>query len=110
SERFAGRALSHCAGHARFARCRWTPAKSLQIRSEAPERWRGWRRRRRESGAGSGQGREKVNLKQKIDNVATEESLQKGRARRFPLRESRSEERRVGKEGGCGSGGRSGKK
>src|SRR5439155_4168697 len=25
SERFAGRALSHCAGHARLARCRWTP-------------------------------------------------------------------------------------
>jgi small subunit ribosomal protein S12 len=29
-----------------------------------------------------------INLKQKIDNVATEESLQKARARRFPLRES----------------------
>src|SRR5256884_9564201 len=27
-------------------------------------------------------------LRRKIDNVATEESLQKGRARRFPLRES----------------------
>ena len=40
----------------------WTPTESLQIWSEAPERWRGWRRRRSESGAGCGQGREKVNF------------------------------------------------
>src|SRR5262249_13987839 len=74
--------------HARRAWRGWTPARSFQIWSEAPERWRGRRRRRGESSAGGGQGREKVNLKQTIDNVATEESFQKGRARRFPLREA----------------------
>src|SRR5438270_878162 len=88
-ERLAWRSLSHCARHARCARCGWTAARSLQIWSEAPESRRSEGSRTESSVKGSC-GRKEIILNRKIENVATKESLQKGRARRFPLWESGS--------------------
>src|SRR5437867_354305 len=96
-EGFARRALSHCAWNARQSGGRWTPPQSFQVWSETTERWRRRGRRgegaRAKSGSEGRRGRKEIILDRKIDNVATEESLQKGGARRFPLRES----------GGCAS-------
>src|SRR5206468_7110740 len=81
---FAGCPLSYCARDARCAGCRWAPARPLQIWGEAPQRW--WGRRRRSEGSP----RKEIILDRKIDNVATEKSLQEGGACRFPLWESGS--------------------
>src|SRR5260370_42657259 len=89
-ERFAGRALSHCARDARQSGRRWTSPKSLQIWSETTERWR--RRWRSEGGCveggSEGRRRKEIILDRKIDNVTAAESLQKRGAHRFPIRES----------------------
>src|SRR5205814_9827406 len=72
----------------------WTASQSRQVWSEAAERRSGWRWReggRTESGEGAccqGRRRKEIILDRKIDNVTAAESLQKGRACRFPLRES----------------------
>src|SRR5437773_1278091 len=63
--------------------------RKVSVKSKSPALFR-CPQRRGVSGAGSGQGREKVNLNNTITNVATEESLQKRGARRFPLWESGS--------------------
>src|SRR5436305_6425950 len=69
-ERFAGRALPHCARNARRIGCGWAEARSFQVRSKATEGWRGSRwRRRSESSAGSSQINNQ-SLKETIDNVA----------------------------------------
>src|SRR5207237_10222543 len=71
-----------CARNARRAGRGWTPARPLQIRGEASEGW--WWRRRSEGS----RRREEIILDRKVDNVATEKSLQKRGARRFPIWES----------------------
>src|SRR4030095_11714561 len=62
---------------------RWAPAGPLQIRGEASQRWCG--RRWRNEGS---RRREEVTLNRKVDDVATEKSLQERGACRFPIWES----------------------
>src|SRR4030095_16491338 len=82
-EGFAGCPLSYCARNARRTGRGWTPARPLQIRGEASESWC-WRRRRSEGS----RRRKEITLDRKVDDVATEKSLQERRACRFPLWES----------------------
>src|SRR5439155_2237441 len=89
-ERFARRALPHCAWDARLARRGRSPSQPIEVRCEASKGRRRRGSRRRQGSRDEGKRRKEIILDRKIDNVTAAKSLQKGGARRFAIRESGS--------------------